>query len=140
MAGLAETCSHVAAILYWLETAIRINVDTSCTSKPNKWLPPSLPSTCKDIPYVTLEELQSISQRQYTADLSSDAWDKVKKQKPSTEDLQQFYSQLNAVENRKPAILSLIPPFNDKFVQSVEHLPSALQGKYSPSNAEKTYT
>lgn len=24
MAGLAETCSHVAAILYWLETAVRI--------------------------------------------------------------------------------------------------------------------
>ncbi len=40
MTGLTKTCSHVATILYWLETAIRISDDVSCTSKPNKWLSP----------------------------------------------------------------------------------------------------
>lgn len=140
MAGLAETCSHVAALLFWLETAVRINADTSCTSQPNKWLSLSLPNACKQIPYVTLEELESISQRQHATDVSNNMWEKIKKQKPSTEDLQQFYVQLNGVENRKPAILSLITPYNSKFVQSVEHLPPALQGKYSPSNTELSYT
>ena len=45
MAGLAETCSHVGAVLHWLETAIRLNSNTSCTSKENKWLMPQFHST-----------------------------------------------------------------------------------------------
>ncbi len=109
MAGLAETCSHVAAILYWLETAIRISGDVSCTSKPNKWLSPTLPNACKQIPYVTLAELESISRRQqHTPDVSTDTWENLKKQRPSTEDLQHFFAQLNEVADRKPAILSLL--------------------------------
>ena len=61
MASLAETCSHIAAILYWLETAVRLNAKTTCTSKPNSWLPPSMPATCHQVPYVTMEELEQIS-------------------------------------------------------------------------------
>ena len=33
MAGLAETCSHVGAVLYWTETAVRIRDEATCTSK-----------------------------------------------------------------------------------------------------------
>ena len=62
MAGLGETCSHIAAMLYWLETAARINKSTSCTSMSNGWLPPTLPRACTEVPYVTLEELEKISQ------------------------------------------------------------------------------
>ena len=54
MAGLGESCSHVAAILFWMETALRIRSDVSCTSIPSTWLPmsmshvnPSVPYTCK---------------------------------------------------------------------------------------------
>ena len=131
MTGLAETCSHIAAILYWLETTIRISANTSCTSKPNKWLPPSLPNACKQIPYLTLEEFESISQWQCNADIFSNAWENVAKQTPSTEDLQEFFSQLNDVADRKPGILSLVPPYSSKFVQSAQHLPPALQGMYT---------
>ena len=35
MAGLAETSSHIAAILYWKEAAIHISNNNACTSKPN---------------------------------------------------------------------------------------------------------
>ena len=45
MAGLAETCSHVGAILHWVETAVRIRNDTPCTSLENKWLIPALVQT-----------------------------------------------------------------------------------------------
>ena len=38
MAGLAETCSHVDAILHWVKTAIQVHDDATCTSKENKWL------------------------------------------------------------------------------------------------------
>ena len=57
MAGLSETCSHIAALLYWLETAIRIQSDTTWTSQPNTQLPQSMPSACVEVPYVTLEAL-----------------------------------------------------------------------------------
>lgn len=35
MAGLAETCSHIGAILHWVETAVPICDDTPCTSLEN---------------------------------------------------------------------------------------------------------
>ena len=35
MAGLAETCSNVGAVLYWTETAVRIRDEATCTSKKN---------------------------------------------------------------------------------------------------------
>ena len=91
MAGLAETCSHIAAILYWLETAVRVRNNISCTSQPNTWLSPSLPNACEQVPYVTLEELEGISQRQSSVGVSSNAWENIAKQPPSTEDLQALF-------------------------------------------------
>ena len=35
MAGQGETCSRVGAILYWVETQVRMRDHTSCTSKEN---------------------------------------------------------------------------------------------------------
>ena len=40
MAGLSQTCNHVAAALFRIEAAVRMGLSNpSCTSKPNKWLP-----------------------------------------------------------------------------------------------------
>ena len=41
MAGLAETCSHIGAILHWVDTAALICNDTPCTSLEDKWLMPA---------------------------------------------------------------------------------------------------
>jgi len=49
MARLAETCSHVGAVLHWVETAVRVRNDTPSTSKENRWL---MPTPVKDIPYL----------------------------------------------------------------------------------------
>jgi len=54
MAGLAETCSHVGAILHWVETAVRVRDDTPCTSKEKKWL---MPTPTRSIPYLQLREI-----------------------------------------------------------------------------------
>ena len=48
IAGSAETCSHVGAILHWVEAAVRIKKNIACTSKENK----RIMSTAKEnIPY-----------------------------------------------------------------------------------------
>ena len=54
MAGLAETCSHVGALLHWVETAVRIQNSTSCTSKENQWM---MPKSMKAVPYLQLNDI-----------------------------------------------------------------------------------
>ena len=53
MAEQGETCSHVGAVLYWLETRVRITEQTTCTSMENRWI---VPTAVKDIPYFMLDE------------------------------------------------------------------------------------
>ena len=47
MAGLGETCSHISALLYWLETAVRVHDQTMCASKSNNlYLATSINAHC----------------------------------------------------------------------------------------------
>ena len=65
MAGLGESCSHVAAILFWMETALRIRSDVSCTSIPNTWLPMSMPHVNPSVPYTCKANLNMSSKGTY---------------------------------------------------------------------------
>ena len=40
-AGLTETCSHIGAILHWVETAVQMRDDTTCIFVENKWIAPA---------------------------------------------------------------------------------------------------
>ena len=140
MASLGETCSHIAAMLYWLETAARINKSTSCTSMSNSWLPPTLPRACTAVPYVTLEELEKISQRQKKIQPLSKKWEAITKQVPTEEDLKEFFLSLSKAPNRNPALLSVLPGYSDAYSQSSQHLPTPLQGLYCPDNLHLNYS
>ena len=40
MAGMSQTCNHIAAALFRIESAVRNGLNNpACTSKPNQWLP-----------------------------------------------------------------------------------------------------
>ena len=52
MAGLRETCSHVAALLFTAEANFQFKQQTSSTSLPCAWLPPF---QCGD-PYIRVGE------------------------------------------------------------------------------------
>lgn len=58
MAGLAETCSHVGALLYWVESAVRIQ-ETACTSQDDMWI---TPNPVEKVPYLQLRTLISSQQ------------------------------------------------------------------------------
>ena len=139
MAGLGETCSHISAILYWLETAARIHNETTCTSKSNSWLPPSLPAACQEVPYVTMEELEQVAPQRKKAKMDGKIWEVSAKHSPSRQELDDLYSELSKAPDRKPAILSLIPPYCEKFTQSSDHLPDPLQSLYEPGNLQLNY-
>ena len=49
MAGLSEAWSHVGALLYAIETGVRMRDSKICTEEKNKWL---MLSYLKDIPHL----------------------------------------------------------------------------------------
>ena len=53
MAGLAETCSHVEALLHWVEAAVGISSNISYTYKENAWMP----AQTEHIPSLELTEI-----------------------------------------------------------------------------------
>jgi hypothetical protein len=140
MAGLAETCSHVAAILYWLETAVRIKAGITCTSQPNAWLPQSMPSARLDVPYVTLEALEELAgSRKKATPSSGQVWSDIKQKSPTEEDLEEFFANLSTVTDRKPAILSVVPTYNEAYAKSSQHLPPMISDRYDPQNLSLNY-
>ena len=43
MAGLAEACTHIAAIFFWVEMSIKIRNSKTVTDKLAYWVNPSMP-------------------------------------------------------------------------------------------------
>ncbi|XP_049518638.1 uncharacterized protein LOC125943391 [Dermacentor silvarum] len=41
-AGLGEACSHIAAVLFYIEAVVKKRDSQVCTEKTNAWLPPSV--------------------------------------------------------------------------------------------------
>ena len=140
MAGLAETCSHVAAILFWLETAIRVHEETTCTSKTNSWLPPSMPTARQKVPYTTMEELEKTAvQRKRSVTIPTQKWKEIANQAPTVQELEELYRDLSLATDRKPAILTLLPSYSVQFVQVSEHVPPLLLSLYEPANLDLNY-
>ena len=58
MAGLGETCTHTAAVLFYLEAAARIQGKQTCTQRKCKWI---LPSFQKDVEYLPIKDIDFTS-------------------------------------------------------------------------------
>ena len=138
MAGLAETCSHVGAILHWVETAVRVRDDTPCTSKENKWL---MPTPTQSIPYLQLREIDfSAPKRQKVQSASAPSASVLTVTPPSQTEQENFFCEIAKEQSKKPLILSIIKPYSDIFVQSSDHLPKLLHGLFKPEYLDKNYT
>uniref|UniRef100_A0A1X7TJH5 PHD-type domain-containing protein n=1 Tax=Amphimedon queenslandica TaxID=400682 RepID=A0A1X7TJH5_AMPQE len=133
MAGLAETCSHVGAILHWIEAAVRINMSTTSTSRENSWL---MPTAIDNIPFL---ELKNIS---FTAASKSVAHSAQSLPSPppipTAVEKENFFKELSKEQNKIPIILSVVSPYNASFITSDEHLPQLFSTLYDPINSEKS--
>ena len=58
MAGQGETCSHIGALLYWVEYTVRRRDETSHTSLTNSCMEPSAVST---VPYLQIQDIDFTS-------------------------------------------------------------------------------
>ena len=61
MAGLGETCSHVASLLLAIEAGVRIRDSMTVTQFKAYWV---LPPSMKDVPYAPLRQIKFTGIRQ----------------------------------------------------------------------------
>ena len=133
MAGLAETCSHVGAVLHWVETAVRV---TTCTSQENKWL---MPTPMQSIPYLQLSEIDfSAPKCQKVTSSSAPSATVQNVTSPSESEKEDFFREIAKEQGKKPLILSVTKPYCEKLVHSSDH-PKLLHGIYKPEYLESNY-
>ena len=130
-AGLGESCSHVASVLFYLEAWTKINGKMSCTQVKCWWI---LPSYVKEVEYArvrdinftyakkmkadldaTLDRVFDISQGDNLAEAEEPKIESKSVPPPSEEEMNSFYAELNNCKF-KPIALSLGPPFAKSFV------------------------
>ena len=58
MAGLGETCTHVAAVLFFLEALYRLQGKETCTEKQCEWI---MPKFQKNMEYLPLKGIDFTS-------------------------------------------------------------------------------
>ena len=134
-AGLAESCSHVASVLFYIEAWTRIRGKLSCTEVKCTWL---LPSFVKEVPYAKMRFINLTSARKLKADLdekienlrenrkataSTGSGRKVTGQVPTQTEMDNFYANLNK-SRIKPVALSLIEPYSSQFVSQSRSIPT----------------
>ena len=61
MAGLGETCTHIAAVLFYIETAARIQAQHNSTQSKCEWI---MPSFQKSVEYLPVSKIDFRSARQ----------------------------------------------------------------------------
>ena len=148
MAGQGETCSHIASVLFYIETFNRIRGKLACTDKQCEWI---LPTYSKDIPLAEVQDIDFRSAKKLkqkldetvekldvnapcfvTEDSKTTEKQKSDIQAPTEAELNSFYEKLNTCK-KKPVALSLIYPYSESFVtksRTVQAVPDLFDTKY----------
>lgn len=97
-AGLAESCSHIASVLFYIEAWIRINGKLACTQVKCTWL---LPTFVNEVPYARVRNIDfSLAKKlKENLDAKIDCWTES-----NIEDV--FSHQQGEAETRRPNVLS----------------------------------
>ena len=152
-AGLAESCSHVASAMMYIECWARINGKMACTQVKCSWL---LPTYVNEVTYERVRDIDFTSAKKLkeNLDIKIDSLDQNKaasresqpscqaqtgipSQLASTEEMNKFLAALNLCET-KPVVLSLIDPYAEQFVVKSRNVP-VLSDLYDLNNLELDY-
>ena len=137
MAGLGECCSHIASVLFFLETFNRIREKLSCTEMKCAWI---LPSYAKDASFAEVKDINFKSAKKLKQELDRTLENlnpscaseplqftvKTDKKTPTTpspdsSELNEFFAGLDLCKN-KPVVLSIIYPYSQSFVPKSSHI------------------
>ena len=127
-AGLTESCSRIASVLFYLEAWTKVNGRLSCTQIKCPWI---LPSFANKVEYSRVRNINFKSAKKMKADLDETVenlnkgiqvvvFTKSPVQKPEVPvptqaEMANFYLDLSKCKT-KPVLLSLVPPYADYYV------------------------
>ncbi len=107
MAGLGEVCTHVAAVLFYLEALFRIQGKETCTQQSCKWILPSFSANVEYLPIADIDFTSAASKKLKLDDMINSVGEtsstleivEVKRKKiPSCEEMDCFYEHLSRVK------------------------------------------
>ena len=151
-AGLAESCSHVASAIIYIECWARVNEKMACTQVKCSWL---LPTYVNEVSYARVRDIEFTSAKKLKENLDntidsldqnivtchenqpSKAQTAIPSQMASTEEMDKFYETLNRCET-KAVVLSLIDPYAEQFVAKSRNVP-VVSDLYDSINLDLEY-
>ena len=132
MAGLGESCLHVASLLWAIKAGCKKRNSLTVADKKAYWV---LPSAVKSVPYARVKDIQfgKIPTSTNTVTESSVP-------APSETELKDFLNNIKKC-NSKPALLSLIPAHSDAYIPKYlnPELPEILLNLFDSSLADANY-
>ena len=137
-AGLAESCSHIASAMFYIEAVTRIQGKLACTQAKCTWI---LPTYVNEVPYAKVRDIDFSSAKKLKSALeqkiealhpNTGEGSKTSEERcdqafgpnaiPSDGEMQEVYAKLNSCQI-KAAALSLIDPYADQFIDESRTLP-----------------
>mgnify|MGYP000008269787 FL=1 len=152
-AGLAESCSHVASVMFYIEAVTRIQGKLACTQAKCTWI---LPTYVNEVPYAKVGDIDFSSAKklkgaleQKIETLHQDTGERRKTLEercdqtftshaiPSDGEMQAVYAKLNACKIKAVA-LSLLDTYADQFIDESRTLP-IIPDLFETGNLELEY-
>ncbi|KAM9365153.1 uncharacterized protein KZ484_011342 isoform 1-T1 [Pholidichthys leucotaenia] len=147
MAGLGETCSHVAAVLFAVECAVHLSQGQTCTDVPCAW---NTPTANLKLPFAALRDID-FSKPKTKQRMSMQKKKHIPRKReskpigpPSDDDHRALYQRLHQTSRmtgKQCAILSLVEPYNQEYIPQVAHndCPASLDTLFSPDCLHLTF-
>ena len=138
MAGLGETCTHVASLLWATAAGVERRESLTVTQKSAYWV---IPPAIKTVPYAPLSEISSVGKKRksvcITGTTAVDPPIVVQKKAPqvctpSDTEKADLFNSLAKCEGAKPAVLAIVPPYSEAYVPASldQDLPMVLSDMY----------
>lgn len=129
MAGLGEACSHIGAVLFYLEIVVKHRDEQVCTDKENVWLP----AYCNNLVCVPISKVDfssATAKKRRIDEAGPSHLQALRSPKPAPSrpsDLQwaQFLADVDAADT-KPAFLSLLDNYAERYEPTASKYKSAL--------------
>ncbi|CAN7999705.1 unnamed protein product, partial [Ixodes pacificus] len=125
MSGLGEACSHVGAVLFYMEAVVRRRNDQACTDQDNAWLPPH--DRVVDCVPIAKMDFSSSEMKKRKLDGEERAPVAAQKsiEKVTKEEWEMFMERCHQAGSR-PALLLLSEKYAHEFVPLATKFPSAI--------------
>lgn len=142
--GLGESCSHVSSLLWLVAVGVEKRDALTVTQKSAYWV---MPPAVRSAPYLPIKEIDFIGKKKKASSMTINEKEAASAPKcrkfdtPTLEEEKLFLDSLASMERARPAVLSVLPGYADKYIPSALSLdlPRLLTDLYKPSHLKMSY-